>query len=178
MKLPVVAAAAALALTACASPAENAAPAEIVTVTVTEPANVTDVTALDEREASLDEWQQELKEREVELDEREAEAEPAPATYVPRKRDFELSLTTLEKECFGSSGCLIDVRVDLAYGGRDLDPSETYEVTYEVTSGDDTIIDTLDFIGDEYEVSEHSVDTESKNDELSVQVTSVRNRGF
>jgi hypothetical protein len=62
---------------------------------------------------------------------------PTPsAAYVPKAADYHLTLTTLERECYGDAGCNVTYRVAVKYTGPDLDPTATYEVRYRVTGGD------------------------------------------
>jgi hypothetical protein len=99
---------------------------------------------------------------------------PEPTYYQPGPEDFELTVKTLEKQCFGSAGCNVTFRVELGYGGPPLDPSATYEVTYELMGGEDQLISTLTVTGDEYTVpDEESIGTESEDAELVAEVTAV-----
>jgi hypothetical protein len=110
----------------------------------------------------------------------DAGAEPAvppagPDYYEPEAGDFELTVKTLSKECFGSAGCLIDFRIELAITktGVAFDPGITYELTYEVTGGDSEYINTLTIDGDEYSTDEsESISTPSDRD-LTVKVLDV-----
>lgn len=113
---------------------------------------------------------------------REAPAEPAadkpdppdPAFAGLDPDDIELSIKTLEKQCFGSAGCNIVFRIELAYDGPDLDPAVTYEVTYEITGGDDPYISTLTVTGTEYSTTqEEFLGTPSSSAELTATVTDV-----
>jgi hypothetical protein len=109
----------------------------------------------------------------------DAGAEPAapagPNYYEPEADDFELTVKTLSKECFGSAGCLIDFRIELAMTrtGVTLDPALTYELTYEVTGGESEYVNTLTIDGDEYSTDEsESISTPSDRD-LTVKVLDV-----
>jgi hypothetical protein len=102
------------------------------------------------------------------------EPEPEPVVYTPTAEDFELTVKTLEKQCFGSAGCNVTFRIEVGYGGPTLDPATTYEVIYEVTGGEDPLINTLTVTGDSYEVDqEESLGTTSSDAELSAKVTDV-----
>lgn len=98
-----------------------------------------------------------------------------PSYHIPAAADFTLTIKILEKQCFGSAGCLIDYRIELAYNGTvPLDPKTTYEVTYEVRGGTDTKINTLEVTGAEYERdNKESLQTKSSKNELTAVVTSV-----
>jgi hypothetical protein len=64
--------------------------------------------------------------------------QPPLATIAePTGKDFRLGIKILEKSCFGSAGCNITYRIEVAYDGPTLDPDRTYEVIYEVRGGDD-----------------------------------------
>lgn len=115
---------------------------------------------------------------------REAPAEPAePAADEPDPPeqtfpepdpdDFDLTAKILSKECFGSAGCLIDFRIELAYDGPELDPAVTYELIYEVAGGESDYVNTLTISGDQYSTEEtESISTPSDR-ELTVTVTDV-----
>jgi hypothetical protein len=66
---------------------------------------------------------------------------PSAAAYVPKAADYHLTLTTLERECYGDVGCNVTYRVAVKYTGPDLDPTATYEVRYRVTGGDSGPVD-------------------------------------
>lgn len=103
-------------------------------------------------------------------------APPAPTkTYgAPSPGDFELTVKTLEKKCFGSAGCIVRFRIELAYGGPELDPAVTYEVTYEVTGGEEPLINTLEVTGDQYSTDkEETIDTPRASSKLRATVTGV-----
>jgi hypothetical protein len=103
--------------------------------------------------------------------------DPPETTAVaqPRRRDFELTVKTLSKQCFGSAGCNLTYRIEVGYDGPPLDPSNTYEVVYEVRGGEDgPQINTLTVEGDQSSVdSEESISTNSSARKLTAVVTSV-----
>lgn len=100
------------------------------------------------------------------------EAEPAYPT--PKPSDFELSVKTLTKQCFGEAGCALTYRV-VADWGPTYDPSIDYELTYRVTGPEDGAqIDTMTITGDEYNTTkEQEASTSSKYTPLKVSVVSV-----
>ncbi|MEU5909396.1 hypothetical protein [Micromonospora sp. NPDC047527] len=101
-------------------------------------------------------------------------APPAPAYDEPTKSDFKLNVKTLRKQCFGSAGCNITYRIDVTYTGDGLDPSETYEVTYEVKGAEDPIINTFEVTGDSASVQqEETASTKRSGDKLTAVVTDV-----
>lgn len=98
-----------------------------------------------------------------------------PARTVPVAKDFKLTVKTLSKKCFGSAGCNVTFRVLVAYSGPTLDPSTSYEVTYEVRGGEDgASVNTLTVEGDQSTVQdEEFVSTPSSKTKLTAVVTSV-----
>jgi hypothetical protein len=110
--------------------------------------------------------------------EEEVEPEPAPEPeyYEPTKRDFELTVKTLGKECFGSAGCNIEFRIEVTQDfTQQLDPLKTYEVTYEVRGTEDSpYINTLEVTGDEYYTDEYELaGTTTSGAKLTAVVTDV-----
>ncbi|MEU5942249.1 hypothetical protein ABZ807_24385 [Micromonospora sp. NPDC047548] len=104
-----------------------------------------------------------------------ASTAPAVPTYdAPTKSDFKLKVKILRKQCFGSAGCNITYRIDVTYSGAGLDPSTTYEVTYEVKGAEDPIINTFEVTGDSASVQEEEMaSTKRSADKLTAVVTSV-----
>lgn len=104
---------------------------------------------------------------------------PAAATSDPpfNYKDAFLTVTlkTVSKQCFGSAGCNVEVKPELAV----LDPSTVPDdasgtVTYEITGGDDgQVIDTIDLTGTQYTASPTVVSTSSSGVELKVKVTDI-----
>ncbi|HEX6970398.1 MAG TPA: hypothetical protein VF174_16520 [Micromonosporaceae bacterium] len=101
--------------------------------------------------------------------------QPPPITYyTPTKDDFTLDVKILKKECFGSAGCNITYRIEVAYSGGTLDPYKTYEVTYEVKGAEDPIVNTLEVTGDMASVEqEERAGTRRSSDKLTAVVTDV-----
>lgn len=96
--------------------------------------------------------------------------------YTPTVRDFKVAVKVTEKDCFGSAGCLVTYTINLAYTGAEtLDPSTSYDVTYEVRGPEDgPSIDTLTVTGGEYDVpSDNTVTTPSSATKLTAVVTDV-----
>lgn len=103
---------------------------------------------------------------------------PPPPTlggYDPKPADFELTVKVLRKTCFGSAGCNVTYRVQLGYSGEELDPSTTYEVTYEVRGPEDGAqVNTLEVTGTDYTVPDEELATvPSASTKLRAVVTSV-----
>jgi hypothetical protein len=100
-----------------------------------------------------------------ELDEESDEpAEPDVGTgdYVPHKSDFEVSIKVLDKQCFGSAGCLVEFRPRIkdASDGR-LPSTGTTEVSYKITGAEDPIRGTFTI--------DHEAETVEGQDEESTQ---------
>jgi len=105
----------------------------------------------------------------------EVEVTTTASTYdTPEPSNFELTVKTLSKQCFGSAGCNVTYRIKAGWNGT-YDPAKTYEVVYEV-HGDESGPQTNNFTitGDEYQVSqEESASTRSSGVKLTARVTSV-----
>ncbi|MFF0657795.1 hypothetical protein [Micromonospora tulbaghiae] len=106
-----------------------------------------------------------------------APASTAPALPLydtPAKSDFTLKVKILRKQCFGSAGCNVTYRIDVTYTGSGLDPSKTYEVTYQVKGAEDPIINTFEVTGDSASVQEEEMaSTKRSGDKLTAAVTDV-----
>lgn len=99
----------------------------------------------------------------------------APPAVAPKPSDFELTVKTLSKQCFGEAGCNITFRIEVGYDGPTLDPDTTWEVTYEVRGPEDgTQINTLTVTGDQSSVNqEEMASTKSSATKLKAVVTDV-----
>lgn len=83
-------------------------------------------------------------------------ADVKPPEPAPLPADFQLTIKTLDKQCFGSAGCNVTYRV-LAGWTKVLDPARTYEVTYQVRGLEDTAIGTMEVTGDEYRAPDEEI---------------------
>jgi hypothetical protein len=103
------------------------------------------------------------------------DAPETTAAARPTPQDFELTVKTLSKQCFGSAGCNLTYRIEVGYDGPPLDPSDTYEVVYEVRGGEDgPQINTLTVEGDQSSVDrEESISTSTAGKQLTAHATSV-----
>jgi hypothetical protein len=82
-------------------------------------------------------------------------APPAAPTYhTPKTSDYKVNAKITEKTCFGSAGCNVRVKTTLTIVGasaENLDPTKTYELTYEILGGSDgAIINTMEVTGTQY----------------------------
>jgi hypothetical protein len=103
-------------------------------------------------------------------------ATPGPTLDVSL---IKLTPKVKDKQCFGSAGCNVTVKLDMAYDGPTLAEDETWEVTYELRGGEDgPTIGTFEVTGKSYTVPEESVSTPNKNTQLTVKVTDVEKRGL
>lgn len=102
--------------------------------------------------------------------------EPAPATYVPKKSDWEVKVTTRKKQCFGSAGCNVTVKTEPEYvGTRDLPDTGTIEVTYQI-SGDESgpIVGTFTVTGGQAKYTqEEDLSTRSNGTKIRSKITGV-----
>jgi hypothetical protein len=102
----------------------------------------------------------------------------APAiTYdTPKIGDFEVKLKVTSKQCFGSAGCNLQVKTTLsAVGTVSLDPSVTYELTYELLGGESgPIVDTMELTGDQYSGGgTQFLSTPSSGTKIRARITSI-----
>jgi hypothetical protein len=100
--------------------------------------------------------------------------EPPPAADAPPKAaDFRLTVKILRKQCFGSAGCNLSFRIDVAYDGPTFTGS--YLVTYEVRGGEDgPLVNSFTIEGDTAQVeSEETIGTKSSRSKLTARVTDV-----
>jgi len=95
--------------------------------------------------------------------------------FLPSPSDFQLTVKILKKACFGSAGCNVTYRIEVAYGGPSLDPNVTYEVTYEVRGDESgTQTNTLTVTGDQSSVTQEELaSTSSSSVKLTAHATSV-----
>ena len=97
--------------------------------------------------------------------------------YKPTPTDFTLTVKILEKKCYGSAGCNVTFRIELAYSGPPLDAGRTYELTYEVAGVEDSYVNTLLVTGTQYRTDDRElVSTKSSKAELKATVTAVAER--
>lgn len=102
------------------------------------------------------------------------------ATDVPcleaEARDFDIALIVLEKQCFGSAGCLVTVIPEVAFSGIrypydcvEMLPGKTYTLIYEIYGGEDgTLTFNLTIEDGGYAAKETMISTAHKDDELTV----------
>lgn len=97
---------------------------------------------------------------------------------TPGLDDIHLTPRIMGRQCFGSAGCNVNLRIDVAADFA-LDPAVTWEVTYEVTGPEDgPLVDTLTITGDEVSGPERVVSTPRSSTRLRVRVTAVSRVGW
>ena len=111
-----------------------------------------------------------------------AEEADAEATYgTPVVDDFEMTLRTTQRQCFGSAGCNLTVEPSLSYVGpsENLDPDAVYDITYEI-SGDDSgpVIETGE-LSDRttLDYTQTMLSTASSGTKVSVKITDITEQG-
>ncbi len=99
--------------------------------------------------------------------------DPEPAE--PTKDDFELTLKITKKQCFGSAGCNVSIKVDVSYiGVGDVDdlPSNV-DITFEVKGGEDPYTSTIELEDGRYSPDEATIQTKSSRSKLTATITDV-----
>jgi hypothetical protein len=105
----------------------------------------------------------------------EPAAVESPAPPVVTAANYSVTLKTLEKQCFGSAGCNVTVRVELGVDGPASGVDA--EVTVEVT-GDESgpSLQTVDVVGGQYDPPEFIMSTASSKTKIRAKVTAVEVR--
>lgn len=105
----------------------------------------------------------------------QAPAAPAATYAVPTAKDFQLTAKILEKECFGSAGCLIKYRIVLKQvNAKTFDPAKTYEITYSLKGTDSPKIGTLTVTGDQYSTDDYDrTGTKTSSAKITVVIDSI-----
>lgn len=113
----------------------------------------------------------------------DAAAEPDPTpTYADIDADsFTMDLKTKSKHCLGSAGCNVTVEPDLTLlvDSSEIDPSATYEITYEI-HGDESgpVIETAE-LSDQTSLNytPSLIQTSSASKKVTVEITDVTAQG-
>lgn len=105
----------------------------------------------------------------------EPEVEETPTLVAPAPDEFTVEMKVKSKQCFGSAGCNVRVAPELSYVGvTELDDGAMYEITYEITGGEDGgVIETVEMVGGEYPAEESLISTSSSSAKIAAEVTSV-----
>jgi hypothetical protein len=105
-------------------------------------------------------------------------ATPTDTFYPePQLSDFTAKLRTKSKQCFGSAGCLLTMKVVLGWGPT-YDPNKTYDLTFRI-SGDESgpLIDTAEIQGDSYTISVQDISTSSSGVEPRITLVELSGGG-
>lgn len=133
----------------------SADPAPVPTVTVTAPApEMTEGASLPSEEPTT---------------------EAPPAKYTPHDYEWLVGTKVTKKQCFGSAGCNVEVTIDPQYlGAGDLPDSGTIEVTYQITGGEDPVVNTFTVEGGQISYTKtEDVQTASSKAKIKAKVTGV-----
>ena len=86
-----------------------------------------------------------------------------------------VTFTVRSKECFGDSGCVVDIEMALGLDDPDAVPDgATGSIAYTVKGGDDgPIQDTLDLTGKQYNRQREVVNTPTRDSKITVTVDSI-----
>lgn len=95
------------------------------------------------------------------------------AGYMPKPADFTLTVKTLEKHCFGSAGCNVKFRIEVAYAGQPLDETKSFDVTFDVKGAKDPFTGTFQVKGGQYFGVEDELVQTGSNPSLTAVVTAV-----
>lgn len=92
---------------------------------------------------------------------------------APKASDFKLTPKIVEKNCYGSAGCSITLRVDVAMEVLP-DDDASWLVVYEIRGVEDgPEVGNLTITGDRVESTEEHVSTASSKSKITIKVTSV-----
>lgn len=77
----------------------------------------------------------------------------AAAAYPePTVADFEITLTELSRQCFGSAGCNVTFSVNLKnVSGKTLNPARSYRLTFDVEGTSEPYSNYVTITGDQYQ---------------------------
>ncbi|MFI1996069.1 hypothetical protein [Actinoplanes sp. NPDC020271] len=108
----------------------------------------------------------------------DTEPEPAATTAAPgptpAASDLTLTPKITRKQCFGSAGCHVDIKVEVGYAGPTLSEDDTWEVTYQVSGAESgPIVGTFELTGTKYDQDEISLSTRTSSTKISVKVTDI-----
>jgi hypothetical protein len=104
---------------------------------------------------------------------------PTKKGYSPKKTDFAIKIKTTSKQCFGSAGCNLEIKVSsLRTQPRSYYPSTgEIDISYTIKGGEDPLEGTLTVYLDDdpvqADVDEQFLSTRSKSVKLTATVTAV-----
>lgn len=89
-------------------------------------------------------------------------------------KNVKLTTKVLEKDCFGSAGCNLTVRVDLGDLPAGTPEDASFEVTYELRgTSDGSTVGTISVEEGRYDTNEEYVQTSSSSKKVTAVVTDV-----
>lgn len=92
----------------------------------------------------------------------------------PTEAEIHLPVKVLSKECFGSAGCNVSVRVMFEVPDVSKLQGADFEVTYSLEGGTDgAVVGTFEVRNGRYNAPTSVVQTESSSDEITATVTDV-----
>lgn len=97
------------------------------------------------------------------------QTEPTTTENIPKAEDFQLTPTVIEQACFGSAGCNVTVRIELAYTGT----TANVEIIYDLIGADDPLRGRLEVIGTRYTIEEHYIMTSVPDQTLTVNIVAI-----
>lgn len=103
-----------------------------------------------------------------------SEDTPTPDAFVaPKPSDFTITIKVRSKDCFGSAGCIVEVRPDFAYDGPPL--TTGYDITYQYKGDEDGPVIATATVDEDGTVTfdDESIDTPSKATKITAKVTAV-----
>lgn len=106
--------------------------------------------------------------------ETEDEADEVPATLT--KDDFKLKMKITKKQCFGSAGCNVSIKVDVAYAGAGEvdDLPSNISITFDVKGAEDGVYtSTIDLEDGRYSPDTTVLSTRSSKSKLSAKITDI-----
>ena len=112
----------------------------------------------------------------IEEGELTADNMPEPeADAAPKKSDFKLKVKVLDKECFGSAGCIVQFRIIPQYSGPGLPDEGTIELSYKITGGEDPELGTIEIECPDgsYSSEERDIDTPSSSSTVRAKITDL-----
>ncbi|MFT4293940.1 MAG: hypothetical protein QM582_00840 [Micropruina sp.] len=102
------------------------------------------------------------------------ETEPAEPAE-PTAADFVLKVKTTKKQCFGSAGCNVSIKVDVAYVGAGSvdDLPSNVDITFEVKGGEDPYTSTIELEDGKYSPDKTLISTKTSKAKLTAKITDV-----
>lgn len=98
----------------------------------------------------------------------------APAKVKPKVSDFKLTPKVIDKDCFGSAGCNVTLRVDMEITGPVPSDDTSWLVVYEIHGVEDgPQVGNLTLTGSTFESAEEVVSTPSAKTKLTIKAVSI-----